>query len=399
MPRRILPIGLTLLLITCGLAGTILWRSSSGTQASAGAATRVELVPGPWGELRAAVTLLSPPPAAEAPMPRSRNAIRWHLPDTSRHELADLLAGLDLPDALFERLLAAARPDLPRSGFVLTPDAETVRAIAPAGRARLYQRLAQHPANRDQINAFRFWGRNAATWLAGAGLARDTLDIVRPMTYQSGSFICFADMPAVAGLIDAPERARLWRALARERSLRLELVVPPGPPTEDLIDYWTALGRNPGAAERIEAVARRGGGAIDVAELLPPFARQRLGRYPDSTDPLPNGLSRDCHWSALNFFRDEPDDRFADAAHVTRVLEQTYVAVEHPALGDLVVFSSDGEIYHSAVWIAAGVVLTKNGPRPSRPWMLLPLEVMRNFYPRSGPIRVNYLRPRDRLRE
>jgi hypothetical protein len=64
-------------------------------------------------------------------------------------------------------------------------------------------------------------------------------------------------------------------------------------------------------------------------------------------------------------------------------------------LGDLVVFAAGGEIFHTAVYLADDVVFTKNGPRASRPWMLLPLEAMKAFYPRTRPIRVAFLSRRS----
>ena len=82
---------------------------------------------------------------------------------------------------------------------------------------------------------------------------------------------------------------------------------------------------------------------------------------------------------------------FTDADVVAHTLDEQYAPVSSPGFGDLVVLVADGEIFHSAVHIADGVVFTRNGQRLSRPWMLLPLPAMLDFYPRRD-IKILYLR-------
>jgi hypothetical protein len=62
-------------------------------------------------------------------------------------------------------------------------------------------------------------------------------------------------------------------------------------------------------------------------------------------------------------------------------------------LGDLIVFmTGPSDIIHSCVYIADDVVFTKNGSRPSNPWMFMRLEDMKDFYPTETPLTVSFLR-------
>ena len=67
-----------------------------------------------------------------------------------------------------------------------------------------------------------------------------------------------------------------------------------------------------------------------------------------------------------------------------------------PLLGDLVFFHDEqGTVFHSAVYIADNILFTKNGPTPTRPWVLMPLDQMLQFYPRTSAVSCRYFRRRD----
>jgi hypothetical protein len=86
-----------------------------------------------------------------------------------------------------------------------------------------------------------------------------------------------------------------------------------------------------------------------------------------------------------------------DVARVNQRLATDYIRVYgNYQLGDIVVyFSQANEPYHSAVYIADDVLLTKNGPRSSRPWMLVRMEDMKWYYPRADAIQVGVFRRKD----
>jgi len=132
----------------------------------------------------------------------------------------------------------------------------------------------------------------------------------------------------------------------------------------------------------------RGSVAMDVAQLLPPFARKKINTYPipsaDPSHPLPN-----CSWTAMNFFNDPPDERFRDSQAAINELETNYAPVTEPTFGDLLLLlSPDGKLIHITVFIADDVVFTKNGENDSKPWLLMKWEDVLASYSNDHPLQV-----------
>ena len=99
----------------------------------------------------------------------------------------------------------------------------------------------------------------------------------------------------------------------------------------------------------------------------------------------------------MNFFAEQPDDRFLDVDEVVQTLAQDYYRIfGNPRLGDVVVFlDADGMLVHSAVYVADDVLFTKNGPSSLHPWMLMKLDDMMDFYPRRQGLKTRYFRRKD----
>lgn len=273
-------------------------------------------------------------------------ATRWRLPGADRNALAGFLAGLELSDAMFEALLSRTRRSAGTAGYVIEPDEALVRALPPTVRRRLYTRLMQLPGNRRQVNAFRYWGAEAGDWLHAAELAPRVGEQVEPLIYSHGHFLFLADLPlALTAVADRRERLRLIQTLASESSLMLQLHVDEGQDIAPLVDYWGQGGRAKAVHTLFHSLAHTaGGGSIDVVHLLPPFARQRLYAYPEARASTGRSAGRECHWTALNFFNAQADDRYTDAAAVSEAYRNDYPLVSTPRFGDLVLLVSDDEI-------------------------------------------------------
>ena len=123
--------------------------------------------------------------------------------------------------------------------------------------------------------------------------------------------------------------------------------------------------------------------SIDVINLLPPFARNHLYRYPAlSAGDLNKPAVVDCLWTSLNFFLENPDNRFLAAAVALKTLKEDYRVVENDfELGDIVAFLDDvGNIFHVAVYVADDLVLSKNGASRMAPWVLMSLDNVKGYY-------------------
>jgi hypothetical protein len=122
------------------------------------------------------------------------------------------------------------------------------------------------------------------------------------------------------------------------------------------------------------------GGTVSLMYLLPPFARERLYTFPARAvpgEPIP-----DSFWSTFNFSNVEPDNRFLDLAECLRYLDQNFYPIAQPGIcGDVLLFkNSKGQIRHSAVYIAADLVFTKNGKNRLTPWVLMRIADLQAMY-------------------
>jgi hypothetical protein len=352
----------------------------------------------PWGKLACVPIVISPPLefVPEIAPPMASEGV-WRVPDISTARLTDYFTSLALPEDVRSQLMAMAQLDPTINGVALRPPREFVLKLAAEDRAKLYVGLAQFPQNVDQVNAFRFHGTTLDEWFAHARLAPQTRRLVDPLVYRHNGYLFFADLRSVEpDLASHAERLLLIKALSREVTFLVKLVVEEGADVESLLSYWSRGGRAKDIRPILESLARvPGGERIDVIHLIPRFARARIYTYPQPPEKQP-ALNRDCHWTSLNFFSAEPDDRFCQDAEVVRALDQDYYRIYgNFQLGDLVVFFSGDRAIHSAVYIAEDILFTKNGNISSRPWMFCKLDDVRNYYPMAKPPEVRYYRRKD----
>jgi hypothetical protein len=197
---------------------------------------------------------------------------------------------------------------------------------------------------------------------------------------------------------DDTERIRLIRALSRQAAVLVGIYVRPDTDIDKLMGYWD---RPPSVRlinirPLLESLQRcPNGGSASILFFLPPFARQRLYTY-----PLPAGPGdpvMDCHWSTMNFFNETPDNHFDDPAYILAYVRAHYYEVAKPiAYGDIIMFIDDQNIaVHSAVYLADGIVFTKNGSNFSHPWMLMRLDDLLSMYNSSHPPKVVVYRNKD----
>lgn len=357
---------------------------------------------GPWGVLTITPIVVSPPLEYVAPdWGRPEGSGEWHFPGVSRELLGAYLASIGLPRDAIDRLQAAAKPNPATGGLVISPDPAFVRSMDPALRARIYAQLAKSPLNYDQAHSFRFFGASPEAWLKGSPMSARTRALVEPLIYRDGDFLHFADAAVVrAEIPEAEELQRLAKTLLRQSTMLVRLSVPNASDVPALAEYWGRGGRRTDVRPLLESVAGADTDrSIDIVHVLPAFARNHLYRYPRvTTGDFDKPLLANCLWSSLNFFRDRPDDRFLDVGTALGSLKQDYHIIEHSyQLGDIVGFVDDeGDLFHVAVYLADGLVFTKNGMSPVAPWTIMPLNRLSAYYSRSaGEHRLIYHRRND----
>ena len=354
---------------------------------------------GLWGELMAVPIRICPPlELLRASMPVDDHHVVWYWPGLDSSGLREVLATLKVTASLQADLMVLAQPDAQIHGITMRPSRDFILRLSPTERSEIYTALSRYSHNADQGLAFRHYGQSSREWLRGTPLTPATKDLICSLMYQRGSYLFFADLRSVeSSFSSSEERTGVLKVLAREPTYMLRLVVSSQSDVESLVHYWGRGGREKEVRPLIEAMANvEGSNFIAVAYLLPPFVRSRLYTYPVPAE-TGKAMRQDCHWSSLNFFSEQPDDRYCDPAEVLRTLTQDYYRVySNPQLGDVIEFIDEtGSGRHSAVYIADDFVFTKNGVSSSRPWMLMKLAELKDYYPNPKPFDIRFYRRKD----
>lgn len=353
----------------------------------------------PWGDIECVPITIAPPLEfiPESAHPVSHELV-WRFPNMDREQVTSYFKRLGVSTPLRDKLQSIVAMDPSCTGFAVRPDRQMVLGLSPSDRAGLYVALAQLAGNIDQFKAFRFCGQDPAEWFGGAAISRETKELVSSLIYRHGRYMFFADLQMVEDLLpSSKERLLLIKTLSQERTFLMRLVVNPKTDVDALIAYWGRRGMTKDIQPILESLTRCGEKQwLGISHLLPPFARARMYTYPV---PLESALAlnRDCHWTSFNFFSFEPDDRFCDLNMVVKTLGQDYYRVFGDfKVGDLVLFSTGRDkIFHSAIYIADDIVFTKNGSIATRPWILMKLDDLKEYYPTVEPVDVRFYRRTD----
>jgi hypothetical protein len=395
LSRRFILNGLAVLASVGIIAAATLWLTDKVWGIPEGAIGSVyRLPPGPWGRLTAQPILIEAPKSLLSPNFRLGDG-RWYFAAATGAEVDALLRAAGVAPAQIAALLPTLQPVADRPGLLAArPSAELIRSLTPEVRTAVYDKLALVPENFAQVEPFRITDLYLDDWLDADTLPPEVIAQVKSLLWRRGSSLLFSDYNTVADSLNSPAlKLELLRQLTRKASLVIKLDVPDHGNVEPLLAYWGTGGRADKVGPLLASLAHSGGGDLDISNLLPVFARQRLYRFPD---PLPGSdLGPGCHWSAFNFFKQGlPDDSLHTTEGVEKLLRENHVpATGEPRFGDIILLTlPDGSSIHSAVHIADGIVFTKNGPSLATPYVFSTMEDMLAFYPSSEKITLTYYR-------
>jgi len=274
---------------------------------------------------------------------------------------------------------------------------ELIRDISPSARERLYSVLGKSPLNEAQHYPFVYDIDEFERLLSVSRLPASRLDLLRKLNYIKDGFRYFCDGQAFE-LLSSPEESRmLMRLLNRVPTLLVRLRLNPKSNVDALVRYWATGGRTAAMRRLLTAVAWTPGGTVlSISHLLPPIPRLRLYTYPAA--PADAGAKRpDCFWTAMNFFNDQPDDRFYDQEYGLAALKTEYEPISQPgAFGDLLFFYRDNgaqrKCVHMCNYIADDIVFTKNGSNYFAPWVLMKMPDMLAPYSSEQPVQMAVFR-------
>ncbi len=355
--------------------------------------------PGPWGNIMLTRISIEMPNElvffdAEGPP-----AVQWFVGGCNRPQALERFRQAGLTAEQFEQL---SDPTIWREeppGAWATPPESLVLDLSPAARAHIYNQLAVFPENEAQRSAFTYRPEMLDERIEDSGLQAETIERFRKMLYPRGKSLLFADtIPLLRQLTGEEAKRRFIKTVSRKNTVLAKLRVDEQTDVDALVRYWGVGGRSKDLRSLLESLSRVEGGCyIDVVHLLPALARRRIYTFPSASEDS-RTLQPDCHWTALNFFNDPPDDRLASPEFASSVVRSEYSAIAAPGqLGDVVfVADASGEAIHSAVYIADDLVFTKNGARFTEPWTLMNLDDMLAIYaaaqPPNAPLKVLYYR-------
>jgi len=348
------------------------------------AAKVIDGTSGPWGRLQYVPTVISQPrEMVTSVAPLDPTNLQWHFPKVDREGLSALLTKLGFAEPLRQALVSKAQLNHAHDGMTVRPTEKVVLDLSPELRTSLYTVLADYPENEEHVTAFRFPGASPDEWFEGSGLSAATRQIVDPLIYRRGNFLFFADSRLVTHRLPSPQqRWALLKALTRFKTLVVRLKISQETDVESLVHYWGQGGRAKDVRPVLESFFHeKACGQIDVRHLLPELPQRLLYTYKSASE-LKSSLPPNCHWTSLNFFYEEPQERFAQKGEIDRELVRSYRSVSGTLrLGDIaVLFNKEGRIVHSAVFIADDVFFTKNGHHAAVPWILMSLDLMRECY-------------------
>jgi len=380
---------------TALIAGSAVWGASKLFAKPPGAiGTTYELQPGPWGKLTAQPILIEAPAGLLSVNFRLGDG-RWYFNARSADEVTAFLRANGLTAEQASRVAANAQQVEGRGDLLAaTAPEDLARPLAPDVRSQLYDKLAAIPENFAQVEPFRTTDLHLDQWLDTGKLPPELVAEVKGLMWRRGSGLFFSDYNIVADKIASPAvKLELLAQLTHKSSVVLTMQVPPDGEIDELVAYYGVNGRVDKVEPILKALSEAGGGTIGFSNMLPPFARARLYRFPE---PLAGkDISPDCHWSSFNFFNmGLPDDSLNDPAYVGNMLNDRYQPVTgRPQFGDVVLLTlPDGSSIHSATYIADNIVFTKNGPSLAAPFIFSTTEDMLAFYPNSERIRLTYYR-------
>lgn len=346
----------------------------------------------PWGEIVFKDIRLEQPEEYLAFELENAQVPPWVFEGRSPDQVRALMVSCGLTQPQIERALSPAMMTTSASGTVIKVDGDLTFTLSPEARTRLYSELGHNAANQNMRFPLTYSGTFFDECFATNKVNPSVTAMVKQLLYTRGKLQCFSDYQVVLQRIpERAERLKFLQAISSQPAVLARVRIRPDTDIDKLLGYWAWPGgvRFKDVRPLLDSLKQvPEGGTISLMYLLPQFARQRLYTF-----PLPSKAGDpaiDCHWSTMNFFNEEPDDRFTDPAYTVKYLNENYYQVaEANVYGDVILFldGASNNAIHSAVYLADDIVFTKNGNNMAQPWMLMHLKDLMAKYESDGPAR------------
>ena len=354
-----------------------------------------KLSSGPWGELQTWRVNLEQPAEYVAFDQTSWDGPFWSFGPVQAEVVRKHLLESGCSTEQASRLLSTLREQ--NGDAVLRPSDAEILALTPQIRSKLYLVLAENPKNQYHAGPVLIPDEGVGHMLGGK-VSKEVIELTERLSYPRNGFTYFSDRELVSRMAckSDSEKEAFRRAVSASPVVMARILVRPNSNIDSAIMYWGMS--MPGVLVKdlrplFEAQKQlSGGGAVSILYVLPPMARAHL--YTTPLPPKDGERLPDCHLTALNFFNERPDPRMSDLKYATQfILENYYEIGAAGVAGDLVLLlNQKGEAVHSATYLAADLVYTKNGINLGQPWVLMELHDMIGSFSAKEPVRVAYFR-------
>ena len=339
---------------------------------------------GPWGELLTLDIDIEQPSEYVSFAAADQSDATWTFPGTSQAQARSLMLNAGLTAEQADAAMADGKVENTADAVIVKPGDELVLALPQDVREKFYAVLAKWPENKLMREPYHLQGGQFEAVFTKNGVNADTIALVKKLSYSRGGDLFFSDLGVVIhGLASADSRIDLLRSLTYQSAVLARLKIGPDTDVDKMIGYWSTV---PGVHTKdlrplVESISHTAeGGTISLVYFLPAFARERLYTFP--LPPKAGETVKDCHWSALNFLNEEPDDKLLDNAYASKYVQDHFYPIGQPSqCGDLIfLIGANGEVIHSAVHIAGDVAFTKNGANYAQPWILMRMDKLLKVY-------------------
>ena len=351
---------------------------------------------GPWGDLVTHNIALERPAEYLTDEVANPQPEVWTFNGLKSDAVKALLKQKGLTDAQVTSLFATCNPAETATGTQLQPTMAWLLALSPETRRDLNLGLAGLNVNLYIDYPYIFPGDSLDTIFLDSRLYPDDVQNLKRLIYSNGNAQQLSDYAALLCSIPTAERrTMLTRVLSRQSAVLARLVIRPDTDIDKIAGYWGNIPnvRFTDMRPLMESLKQSPeGGTISLLYLLPKFARDRLYTFP--LPPQPGEPTMDCHWTTFNFSNETPDNRLNDPNYAIQYIQKNYYQIAAPSLyGDVLLLMNDkNEIKHSAVYLAADLVFTKNGNNYRQPWMIMRIPDLLATYPNTPPMRQVYMR-------
>lgn len=353
----------------------------------------------PWGDLVTIDIDIEQPMEYVSFEETVKQTASWVFTGKSHAQTRALMIDAGLTDGQSDAALTAKNVDDTASATIVKPDDALILEMTSEVRAKLYATMAQWPENRLMCSPYHLELSRCEALFKKNGIPPTTVALIKKLLYSRGGFEYFSDVELILRSIPTADgRSALLKALTYQKAVLTRLSLNSDTDIDKLVGYWCSV---PGVRAKdlrplLESIKNSpDGGTISLLYLLPPFARERLFTFPLPSKP--GDPKMDCHWTALNFFNEVPDDRLQDNDYAGKFIQEHLYTIGKPSMcGDLVfLLDHNGAVIHSAVYIADDIVFTKNGINFAQPWILMRMKNLLGAYTGMEEPRAVYYRRKE----